>query len=118
MCSIHKRQFSIATPPSKLHFIDHPRYGKVYPVVTYDFKKEYFALPLTTSILLGIVNSVILYGTLISPIFTPVVSSFICNPVFILPSLYINYTLHQKYYIYFFGGRSHVQNMYLKPNGK
>ena len=27
------RAFSIAAPQATLHFIDHPRYGKVYPVV-------------------------------------------------------------------------------------
>lgn len=44
--------------------------------------------------------------------------SFLCNPLFIVPSLYFNYVLYEKYYVYFFGARSHVQNIFLKPNGK
>ncbi len=32
------RAFSIVAPQAKLHFIDHPRYGMVYPVVCYNDK--------------------------------------------------------------------------------
>ena len=50
--------------------------------------------------------------------FTPVVSGFLCNPLFIIPSLYLNYAVFDSYYAYFFGARSQIQNMYLKPSGK
>lgn len=108
----------MVTPRSKLHFIDHPRYGKVYPIVTFDFSRNYFALPVMSYLGLGCINSVVLYGTFINQIFTPVAQSFLCNPLFIVPSLYLNYALFERYYVYFFGARSHLQNMYLKPNGK
>ena len=56
----------MVTPRSKLHFIDHPRYGKVYPIITFDFSRNYFALPVMSYVGLGCVNSVVLYGTFIS----------------------------------------------------
>jgi hypothetical protein len=109
---------AMITPRSKLHFVNHPRYGKVYPIISFDFSRNYFALPVTSYLGLGLVNTVVLYGTFISQIFTPMAHSFLCNPLFIVPSLYINYALFDKYYAYFFGGRSHIQNMFLKPSGK
>ena len=112
------RKFSIVTPQGKLHFVDHPRYGKVYPIVTHDFSKNYFNLPCMWFGAVSMMNSVFLYATFINQIFTPMAASFLCNPVFLLPSLYYNQAVFQKYYVYFFGARSHVQNMYLLPNGK
>ena len=102
------RNFAIYTPQSKLYFIDHPRYGKVYPIVSYNFDKNYFKLPCATAIGHACLNSVFLYGTFITPIFTPLVMSYICNPLFLLPSLYMNYATLKKYYIFFFGARSHI----------
>lgn len=67
---------------------------------------------------LGFANSIVLYSSLINQIFTPVAQSFLCNPFFVVPSLYANYVLFDKYYVYMFGARSHIQNMYLLPNGK
>jgi hypothetical protein len=81
------------TPRGRLHFIDHPRYGRVYPILAYNFDKNYFKLPVASFIGLGLVNTVVLYGTFIQQIFTPVASSFLCNPVFLVPSLYLNYAL-------------------------
>ena len=116
--SVCARSFSIVTPPAKLHFINHPRYGKVYPIVCFDFSKNYFTIPCLGFAGMTTLNSILLYSTLVNQIFTPMVASFVCNPVFLLPSLYYNQALFQRYYVYFFGGRSHVQNMYLLPNGK
>jgi len=107
------RNFSMITPRAKLHFIDHPRYGKVYPIVTYNFDKNYFTLPICSFLGLGLVNTAVMYGTFVNQIFTPVASSFLCNPVFLIPSLYLNYALVQKYLIYVSGAHAHVQNMYL-----
>lgn len=102
------RSFAIVTPPARIHFIDHPRHGKVYPVCTYDFSRARYSLPCVGFFGLTAVNSVVLYATMIHQIFTPVVAGFLSNPVFILPSLYLNYSMHQKYFIYFYGARSHV----------
>ena len=106
------------TPRSKLHFIDHPRYGKVYPLITHDFSKNYFKLPVAAFMGHGLINTIVLYSTMINKIFTPVLSGFVSNPLFIIPSLYLNYALFDSYYAYVFGARSHVQNVYLKPSGK
>ena len=116
--SASSRSFSIVTPPAKLHLIDHPRYGKVYPVACYDFSKSYFNLPCIGFGAVSVANTILLYSTFVNQIFAPMIASFVCNPVFLLPSLYYNQALFQRYYVYFFGARSQVQNMYLLPNGK
>jgi len=106
------------TPPAKLNFIDHPRYGKVYPVACYNFDKQYFNLPCAGFLGYSAMNAVVLFSNFVQPIFTTAAAGFLHNPLFIIPALYYNYVLHAKYYIYFMGARSHVQNMYLLPNGK
>lgn len=99
----------MVTPPSKLHFINHPRYGKVYPIVAYNFDKDYFKLPLVSLCGLSFLNSTISYALFVDIlIFTPFVSSFICNPLFWIPSFYANYGMWKKYYINFYGKRSQV----------
>ena len=111
------RSFSIVAPQAKLHFIDHPRYGKVYPVVCMNDKQLYFKSAKATCFASSLLNSTIIYSLFVHPIFVPVITSVICNPLFILPSMALNYALFQRYYVYFFD-RSFVTNMYLKPNGK
>jgi hypothetical protein len=64
-----------------------------------------------------VLNSSIIYSLFVYPIFVPAITAVICNPLFILPSLALNYALFQRYYIYFVN-RSYVTSMYLKPNGK
>jgi hypothetical protein len=116
--SVCARSFSIVTPPARLHLIDHPRYGKVYPIACFDFSRSYFTIPCLGFGAVSIMNTVLLYASFVNQIFTPMVASFVCNPVFLLPSLWYNQALFQRNYVYFFGARSHVQNMYLLPNGK
>lgn len=114
----NKRGFAITTPKSKLHFIEHPKHGRVYPVITYDLSKNYYSLPLFASMGHALVNSMLLYGSFVYPLFTPVIQSFICNPVFLGPSVVFNYMMLSKYYVFFFGARSHIQNIFLLPSGK
>lgn len=64
-----------------------------------------------------LLNSTIIYSLFVYPIFVPAITSVICNPLFVLPSLFMNYALFQRYYVYFFN-RSFITNMFLKPNGK
>lgn len=59
----------------------------------------------------------IIYSLFVHPIFVPAITTVICNPLFVLPSLYFNYAIFQRYYAYFFN-RSFITNMFLKPNGK
>lgn len=63
-------------------------------------------------------NFSLLYSLFVEPLFNPLISSVLVNPLFIIPSLAINYILFARYYPFFYFGRSHVINMYLKPNGK
>lgn len=65
----------------------------------------------------SVLNSTIIYSLFVSPIFVPAITSVICNPLFILPSLFMNYALMNRYYVYFFS-RSFITNMFLKENGK
>ena len=100
-----------------MHFIDHPRYGKVYPVVCYNDKQIYFGASKFACMFSTLVNSSIVYSLFVWPIYVPMVNAVVCNPLFFLPSLFANYALLQRYYIYFFN-RSYVTNIFLKPNGK
>ncbi len=111
------KSFSIVAPQATLHFIDHPRYGKVYPVVCMNDKQIYFKLAKGASIFSSVLNSTIIYSLFVSPIFVPAITAVICNPLFVLPSFFLNYALMQRYYAYFFN-RSFITNMFLKPNGK
>jgi hypothetical protein len=56
----------LITPRSRLHFIDHPRYGKVYPIVTYDFSRNYFTPPVMSYFGMGFANTVVLYSAFIN----------------------------------------------------
>ena len=112
------RNFSIATPIQKLHFVEHPRYGNVYPVVTINTSEQWFKTTLASTLGLTVVNASILYSTFVMPIFKASVAAIFANPIFLIPSFTLNYLLYQRYYVYFYGDRAHVVNMYLKPNGK
>jgi hypothetical protein len=111
------RAFSIVAPQAKLHFIDHPRYGSVYPIVCMNDKQLFFKSAKASCFLSTALNSTIIYSLFVQPIFVPAITSVICNPLFVLPSLFLNYALFQRYYVYFFN-RSFITSMYLKPNGK
>ena len=65
----------------------------------------------------SVLNASIIYSLFVQPIFVPVITSVICNPLFVLPSLFMNYALFSRYYVYFFN-RSFITNMFLKENGK
>jgi len=64
-----------------------------------------------------LLNTSIIYSLFVSPIFVPAITSVICNPLFVLPSFFLNYALFSRYYVYFFN-RSFITNMFLKENGK
>lgn len=111
------RAFSIVAPQAKLHFIEHPRYGRVYPVVCMNDRQLFFNAAKAACLGSSLLNSTIVYSLFVSPIFVPAITAVICNPLFILPSFFLNYALFQRYYVYFFN-RSFVQNVFLKENGK
>jgi hypothetical protein len=111
------RQFSIVAPQSKMHFINHPRYGPVYPIVCMNPKEIYFKSAQAACVSSSLLNTSILYSLFIQPLFVPAVTAVICNPLFALPSLFLNYALLQRYWVYFMS-RSYVTSLYLKPNGK
>ena len=52
------------------------------------------------------------------PFYKASFAAIFANPLFLLPSLALNYFLYQRYYIFFYGDRAQVVNMFLKPNGK
>ena len=117
LISTQARAFSIVAPQAKLHFLEHPRYGSVYPIVCINDKQLNFAAGKASCFLSATLNSSIIYSLFVQPIFVPIITSVICNPLFVLPSLFLNYALFQRYYVYFFN-RDFITNMYLKPNGK
>jgi hypothetical protein len=112
-----QRAFSIVAPQAKLHFIEHPRYGKVYPIVCMNDKEIYFNLAKAACVASSVLNTSILYSLFIQPVFVPAVTAVICHPLFIFPSLFLNYALMKRYYVYFYN-RSYVTSLYLKSHGK
>jgi hypothetical protein len=105
-------------PLQKLHFVEHPRYGSVYPFVTLDKSKQYPKTSIISTIGLTCFNTSILYSTFIMPIYIASFSAIFANPIFLLPSLTANYILWRHSSVYLLGERSEVVNMFLKPNGK
>jgi len=65
----------------------------------------------------SLLNSTIIYSLFVSPVFVPAITAVVCNPLFFLPSLFMNYALFQRYYVYFYN-QSFIKNMFLKPSGK
>jgi hypothetical protein len=80
-------------------------------------KQLFFNTAKSSCFLSTTLNASIIYSLFVQPIFVPAITAVICNPLFVLPSLFMNYGLFQRYYVYFFN-RNFVTNMYLKPNGK
>jgi hypothetical protein len=56
-----QRHFSIVAPSARLNFIDHPRYGKVYPVVCVNDKEPYFKTAKLSMALTSVLNTSIVY---------------------------------------------------------
>ena len=112
------RNFSIATPIQRLHFIEHPRYGQVYPIVTLNQDTNYPKLSMSSTVMLSMLNTSIMYSTFVMPIYTATFSAIFANPIFLLPSLVGNYILWRRSAVYFYGDRAEVVNMFLKQNGK
>lgn len=108
----------MATPMQKLHFVDHPRYGSVYPFYTLNQSEHWYKTTTYSTLALTVVNTSVLYSTFVMPIFKASVAAVFSNPIFLIPSFTLNYLLYQRYYVYFYGSRCHVVNMFLKPNGK
>lgn len=73
---------------------------------------------MTSTVLLTMLNTSILYSTFVIPIYTAAFSAIFANPIFLLPSLVGNYILSRRSAVYFYGDRAELVNMYLKPNGK
>lgn len=80
-------------------------------------KQIYFRLAKGACFGSSLLNSTIIYSLFVYPIFVPAITAVICNPLFALPSLFLNYALFQRYYVYFFS-ESFIKNMFLKANGK
>ena len=102
----------------QLHFINHPVFGKVYPVVCYDKQfvknrqKQISLAGLTVTNALGV------YSLLIEPFLQGTILTLFVNPLFLFPSILFNSYLYQRNKIYFYAQRSMVINMFLKPSGK
>jgi len=113
------RNFSSITQPMKtMHFINHPRYGSVYPIVTLDKNSDWVTSGRVSTVGFSAMNTLIVYSTLVQPIFNANIAAFVANPLFLIPSLAVNYLLYQFNRSYFRSDKSLLRNLYLKPNGK
>ena len=112
------RNFSVIQPLKKMHFIEHPRFGSVYPVVTYADEDSYVKRGKYGLGAITLFNSGILYNTLVQSVLVANIAAVVANPLFLGPSLFLNYILFQKYRTFIRGPDELVTSMYLKPNGK
>jgi hypothetical protein len=101
-----------------VQFVEHPRYGQVYPFVTMNDKESWQVTAKTSAVALSVFNGSILYSTFMFPIYKASFAAVFANPLFVVPSLLVNYILYNKYYVYYYGDRCQIINMFLKPNGK
>ena len=101
-----------------MKFINHPRYGKVYPVLSIDRRFNYPNVARLGLTFFSIMNSMILYSTFVMPIFTAQAAAVFANPLFLIPSLAYNVRLYSKHYSLFYGDRSLITAIFLKPEGK
>lgn len=81
-------------PLQKLKFIKHPRYGRVYPVVSVDRRNEWPNFARFSTASLSLLNSLFLFSTFYMPIFTAEFSALIANPIVFIPSFISNYILY------------------------
>ena len=107
----------MAIPMQKLKFINHPRYGTVYPVVSVDRRKEYPRLARISTLSLTAFNGLIVYSTFFMPIFTAEFAAIFAHPFVMIPSVFLNYYLYRRNYSLFFLDRSLVTSIFLKSCG-
>jgi len=112
------RRFSVVQPMKKMHFIEHPRFGSVYPVVTYADEDAWVKRGKYSTGAITLFNGFVLYDTLVQSTLIAHIAAVVSNPLFLGPSLFLNYLFFQKYRTFFRGDDEQVANMWLKPNGK
>lgn len=115
-----KRNFALYIPNKKLIFIDHPKYGKVYPVYIGDqnYNKKNNPKKLMPFILLF--SAINLYIFLTSWELLPVTTLykfFHSNELIFLTSVFINVYFLRKYFKYLSDYSNRVRCMYLFPSG-
>lgn len=118
LLSAATRSFSMATPLQKLNFVEHPRYGQVYPICCLNTERSYPKIAMSSVVFLSCLNTSILYSTFIMPLYNAAASALFANPFFLVPSLAANYVIWRRSHVYFYGDRAEIVNIFLKPNGK
>ena len=108
----------MAIPLQKLKFVDHPRYGKVYPFVSIDRRNEWANTARFSTVALTLCNGLVLYSTFYVPIFTAEFSAIVAHPFILFPSLALNTYLYKAYNALFYQDRSLVTSLFLKPCGR
>lgn len=107
----------MAIPLQKLKFVQHPRYGRVYPVVSIDRRQEWPKMAKFSTTFLSVFNGVTLYSIFYMPIFAAEFAAFVMHPIVLIPSLITNYILYKRYYSLFYMDRSLVTSLFLLPCG-
>lgn len=108
----------MAIPIKQLKFVKHPRYGPVYPVVCMDNSYEWPNTARFSTVFLTAFNTLTLYSTFYMPIFTAQFSAIVANPVFLVPSLVLNFVLYKRNYSLLYMDRSLINNIFLMPCGR
>lgn len=80
----------MAIPLQKLKFVDHPRYGSVYPVVSIDRRNEWPNMARFSTAFLSVFNCLTIFSTFYMPIFTAEFAAIVAHPAILLPSIVMN----------------------------
>jgi hypothetical protein len=114
------RNFVLYIPNKKLIFINHPKYGKVYPVYIGDqnYNKKNNPKKLMPFILLFSAINLFIFLTSweLFPV-TTLYQFFHSNEIIYLTSVFINVFLLRKYFKYLTDYSNRVRCMYLFPSG-
>lgn len=116
------KSFSLYIPKKELQFINHPKYGRVYPVYIADEdynKKENPKKIMPLMLLLtGFNLYMILTGMQILPMSDMYYTIYTnANEIIFLTSAFINYYLLRKYFKFLSNYSSRVKAFYLLPSG-
>ena len=77
-------------PDKRLHAINHPVHGKVYPVISSNMDKVRPRLVMGTCLGGLAINGTALYSLFVDPILQDTVLEFMCHPLFIVPAILWN----------------------------
>ncbi|CAI2374417.1 unnamed protein product [Moneuplotes crassus] len=118
LSQLARRSFAITIPNKKLHFIDHPVHGMVYPVVCYHKDSIKPRRKIFTLASLSTANMLVAYSLFVDPLLQYTAAAALCQPQFFIPAILMNMIYMGEYKNMIHAKRDMCINMWLTPQGK